>query len=460
MQFLGIRVTVANGSNVVRAVWRLTIGTKTGTFTAGETVTWSGGGSGIYLSDTGNGGTLYMTRTAGPEPEAGTGLTGGSSGATVTVASLVPANFPEFAGNPPRFADSPQQGPILPGQFFFIQGQPIGLVGSAGSIARDTFHLAANWGGTTYDHANAPQGAFAVISRSFTPIFGFVVPESGDRLTADVVRYALFQVETRLSAILNAYRAKTTKGSDQSVTATSETDITGLTGLSFPSTPDGTKLYRITYNLSLAKSTAAGLVTARLYVGTNGNVADGTGSRVDGGTARQNVAAATDALALGVASVVVQPTAGQKLGLSIQTSTNGVTVDGGTAEAKRASFVEVEELFGTTAALALPAFTTLTKSSPFANVSGESVLAYLYNAFTGEVVIKGAVDSGGSSVSAGADIVSAANALPSFARPSERLRVALGGEPFSIETDGSIKYRGPGGVTGMILFNGLTFRAA
>jgi len=460
MQFLGARVTVTNGSNVVRSVWRLSIGTKTGTFTAGETLTWSGGGAGVYLSDTGSGGTLYMTRTSSPEPSVGVTLTGGTSGATAPVAALVPTNFPDFAGNPPRFADSPEQGPVLPGQIFFIAGQPPAFVGSAAAIARDTFQLSANWGGTTQDASNAPQGAFAVIARGYTPIFGFVTPETGDRLTAEVVRHALFQVESKLSAVLTAYRAKHAKASDQSVTATTETDITGLTGLSFPTTPDGLKLYRITYNLSAVKSTAAGLVTARLYVGTNGNVSDAAGARVDGGTARANVAAATDALALGVADLVVQPAAGQKFGLTIQTSANGVTVDGGTAEAKRSSFIEVEELFGSTAVLALPAFTTLTKAAPFANTAGESVLAYLFNAFTGEVTIKGVCDSGVTSVSAGADIVTAANGLPAGQRPSERLRAALGGEPFSIETDGSIKYRGPGGVTGMIIFNGLTFRAA
>ena len=460
MQFLGIRVTLANGSNVVRAVWRLTIGTKSAAFTAGETLTWAGSGVGVYLSDSGDNGTLYLTHTSGAEPSAGITLTGGSSGSTVVVSALVPTNFPDFAGNPPRFADSPQQGPILPGQFLFMLNEPVGVIGDAAQIARSSFQLSANWGGTTYNHTNAPQGVLAVISRGFTPVFGLVYPEAGDRLTADVVKQLAFQIDTLLGTLLTASRAKHAKSSDQSVTATTETDVTGMTALNFPTSPDGSRLYRVTYNLSLVKSTAAGLITSRLYVGANGNSSDGSGARIEGGTAREQAGASTDARHISVGDLIIQPAAGAKIGVSIQTSTNGVTVDGGTGEAQRTSFIEIEELFGTAAAAAIPSLQVLTKASPWANVSGEAALAYSYNALTGEVTLRGQTDTGGGSVSSGDDIVALANALPAVARPSVKLTFLSGGESFSIETDGTIKFRGPGGIPGVVSFNGLKYLAA
>jgi hypothetical protein len=107
-------------------------------------------------------------------------------------------------------------------------------------------------------------------------------------------------------------------------------------------------------------------------------------------------------------------------------------------------------------------FTNMTMSNNWANVGGRAVLAHAYDASSDAVILKGYINRSSGTATPGEDIVSAANGLPTgppTRRPSERLDIWAGGEWVSIETDGSIKYRGLGGTPGPISLNGVTFRA-
>jgi hypothetical protein len=204
-QFLGFRCVVVNGSNLVRAVWEIVIGVVTGgPFIAGETLTFLGGGQAVYLSDTGDGGRLYCYLTGTEvEPAVGNTLTGGTSGATVAVASATAKNFPTFCGNPPRFADSPDQGPIATSHLFYIAGQPRGIIGATIDIKRSSFKLSANWGGDTFNETTVaayPTGREAAVHRNVTPTLVLPLIAAGEKFSAESFNDAMTKLDVAIGA--------------------------------------------------------------------------------------------------------------------------------------------------------------------------------------------------------------------------------------------------------------------
>jgi hypothetical protein len=116
---------------------------------------------------------------------------------------------------------------------------------------------------------------------------------------------------------------------DQSITASTETDITGLTGLTLPDTTSvDTKTFRVWARV-LTKETgaAAALHTLRLYNGTNGTKADQEVFRCS-----QTVAASALGTILTLGPYEFTPGASKtKFGLSITMTQNGTVYGNSTA---------------------------------------------------------------------------------------------------------------------------------
>jgi hypothetical protein len=110
--------------------------------------------------------------------------------------------------------------------------------------------------------------------------------------------------------------------------------------------------------------------------------------------------------------------------------------------------------------LAVPiTYTALTLTAPWLNAGGaEPAAAYLTS--LGVTRLRGVLHSNSVAVANGAEIVSLANALPSYARPAAELLMKAGAESIRVKTDGRILYEGPGGApVPQLLLNGVDFRA-
>jgi hypothetical protein len=207
MQFMGFNCVVVNGSNLVRAVWKINVGTVTGTFVAGESLKWPGAGganNGVFLFTTGSGGQLYLYMTVDtPEPAIGDTIYGVTSTATAVIASMPAISFPDFCGNPPRFADSPEQGTIATNDIFFISGQPPMLVGATIDIKRASFRLSSVWGGSTFNETTVglyPQGRIAIVARDREPTYGFPLLGPSDKFSGEVYSEAIRRIAAQLAA--------------------------------------------------------------------------------------------------------------------------------------------------------------------------------------------------------------------------------------------------------------------
>lgn len=174
-QFQGFTAVVTPGISTVYAVWVLNHGGVTGTFISNAIVNWTvpAAGQGRFISSSGT--QIKIYRLSGSEPAASTGLIG-VGGGSCTVTSVLGPSLPNFAGNPPRFSDSPEQGTIVTNDIFFIDGEPSGEVGSAINITRDKFDLVDPWAG------NLLYDAVAVVCRDRTPILGLRRLPPGSKL--------------------------------------------------------------------------------------------------------------------------------------------------------------------------------------------------------------------------------------------------------------------------------------
>lgn len=155
-------VAVATASATVRGNYVTPLSPHTGTFTPGETVTWSGGGSAVAVAYNGATFTLTFHRTAGPVPVVGTALTGGTSGATGTVASFTAASVPRFD------LDLAGGGPIA------FEVPTAGIIYSVTATAADSFTLGTPYLGT------ADTASSYVVWRDFTPNRQYLLPKPGD----------------------------------------------------------------------------------------------------------------------------------------------------------------------------------------------------------------------------------------------------------------------------------------
>lgn len=127
--------------------------------------------------------------------------------------------------------------------------------------------------------------------------------------------------------------------SNQSVSAgDGETQITGFLGVDFPTTPNGSRRYRVTFQSSYQKTSNAGAVTFRIRQGNNGLsstlIWDADGSHASIAGRNGSVQAF---------GLVIQPAAGDKLHFSVETSTNSVSVS---APGTKATITELPKATG------------------------------------------------------------------------------------------------------------------
>jgi hypothetical protein len=156
------KVLVTNGSTTVRAVWVCDYASTTGTPQAGEALSWAGGGVGTLVQHVSGSMQVHVVRTSGPNPAAGTVITGGSSGATWTLAGLA-------AGTPPGF----DTAGLASGMRFFVEGRGIPYV-LGSTFQADNFALQGSYAEVTETNVGYS------ITRDYSPFFGWALPRIGD----------------------------------------------------------------------------------------------------------------------------------------------------------------------------------------------------------------------------------------------------------------------------------------
>lgn len=129
-------------------------------------------------------------------------------------------------------------------------------------------------------------------------------------------------------------RSFTKLSSDTTVSGSG--DITGLTALSFPATPDGSKKFRVSALTMVDTSGTLGNRRLGLYMGANGNSSDTLTAHSD-----QVNNGETDSFAL--MDVIVQPATGDKIGLHHSGPGGTETIKGGTTTYSFIEIVEVTE---------------------------------------------------------------------------------------------------------------------
>lgn len=170
-------VALTNASATVRGNYIVTLSPHTGTFSIAETVTWSGGGSGVVVDYSGVTFTLTFYRTAGPAPAVGTALTGGTSGATGTVSTFSSSSVPRFdlalAGGGPLQFEVPT----------------VGVLYAVTAAGIDSVTL-----GTTYAGSTDASSGYA-IWRDFSLNRAYVLPSPGDVDLAGALNRVVSQVD-------------------------------------------------------------------------------------------------------------------------------------------------------------------------------------------------------------------------------------------------------------------------
>jgi hypothetical protein len=136
-------------------------------------------------------------------------------------------------------------------------------------------------------------------------------------------------------------RLYASKTSDQTVTGGSNTNITGLTGLTIPAA-NGKRKYRVNSTVSLSYNAGGSRrnFTLSLYVGTNGSTSDGTPSFVTHTTSDSATGINTQ---VGINGWQITPAANAKVGLAALADTSDITVFG-TPTTNGGSFLEVVEI--------------------------------------------------------------------------------------------------------------------
>jgi len=195
-QFVGFNVSFAG--TTAYSVWTVThAAVVSGPFSSPEALTWPGGvGIFISTSDIGSGGVMRLIRLTGDDPAVGDTVTGGTSGATALITAITILDELGRSINPPGFDGSGNQGAVVAGDFFVIAETAYVAQGFSitGTPIHDSFAIdVAPSPGNPVDQAG-------VITRDFTPVFGWPVPNPGDTRVAAIVRRALVEVETTFAS--------------------------------------------------------------------------------------------------------------------------------------------------------------------------------------------------------------------------------------------------------------------
>ena len=184
-------VTLANVDTATKDVVMLTATTVSGTFTDGEAVTASGGGSGTlrkYISNlTGSERKYFLS--AGSGTWTGT-LTGGTSGATATItASSTPAEFSELSGGTVAVVDGRYLTGSVGNQTRYANGSATythstSVVATAGTLHTVTLTFASNvlW-------VSAPIATVTVTSASSTGAYTLQTLQASSTTAVCTIRF-------------------------------------------------------------------------------------------------------------------------------------------------------------------------------------------------------------------------------------------------------------------------------
>lgn len=167
------------------------------------------------------------------------------------------------------------------------------------------------------DHSH--RGVHSVKKTGEADIYGDVELDEGSNITLTQVGQKITIAAAGTTASRSFYK-KT--GSDQSGVS-GDTDVTELTALSIPGTPDGVKKYRVSAVVSVVRGGSAGDCTLRLWVGTNGDTGDGTPVFETAGANQAN-----QPVSLAIAEFEIQPGGSDMIGLSVQSS-SAIDIKGG-----------------------------------------------------------------------------------------------------------------------------------
>lgn len=132
------------------------------------------------------------------------------------------------------------------------------------------------------------------------------------------------------------------KTADQTSVGATETNITQLTGLPIPGA-NGNQGFEVFFQLMLSDNDTGGrrIVTAKLYVGTNGNATDVTPSNI---VSMMTESGAGDNEYIGIYGWRITPTAGQRIGVSLTFPGGATCTVFGTATTNGASFMSVKPI--------------------------------------------------------------------------------------------------------------------
>lgn len=183
---------VVSGSTLY-AVWDIaTTAWSPATPTALDSVTWPGGGTGVFLSFANGFTRLYKTSGAGTDPSETDTLTAGPD--TCTVSSISTTNAAGIHINPPRFDDSPSQGAVSVGDDVMVDLASFAQF----RVPVQTITLPDRLALSTSDF-DTVSDAPCYINRDFTATEEFYLPRSGDRRVATGLRRNWTKVETNFS---------------------------------------------------------------------------------------------------------------------------------------------------------------------------------------------------------------------------------------------------------------------
>ena len=119
------------------------------------------------------------------------------------------------------------------------------------------------------------------------------------------------------------------------------TAITGLAGLSFPETPDGSKIFTVYGNIVLSAVTNNQDATIKLHLGQAGTTAD----TVVWSALQRVTTTASDNRIVGFCGFRVTPVAGDKLTVSITGSAATLTAESSAGASTAFSFIEIKRIY-------------------------------------------------------------------------------------------------------------------
>lgn len=286
MSQLSGNFAVTNGSADVYSVWDITLSSPSGTFTAAETLSFSGSSAtGVVVAYLpGPAVILRCYVTSAALPVVGNTATGGSSSATGTVAAI--ANSTTWSST------------VDAGDVFTVTSS--GVAYTVGSVTTDAkLALSANYAGSTSTYAAG------VISTSFTTNHSLAYPEIGDKDPETITKQAFTSLDGKLAS--KTEENVWTKSQHPTAVASTHTTAALVVDLSESTFFHVTLANNVSFIQFNNKPSNGTLATVVLTQDTTGGYSVGSWAGIDFGTAGapSGYTSANDSLVL---SLVILPT--------------------------------------------------------------------------------------------------------------------------------------------------------